>query len=125
MKSYSVFNIFVADDYGPLKSKTLMEHHIATGNAKPISFPPFHVSPVERDRIKVEVAKMKKRNVVKESVSPWSSRVLLIPKPGGTTRFCSDIRALNRVTVSDMFPLPQIDDILSKFGGSYVFFHYW
>jgi hypothetical protein len=57
-------HFFFADDYGPLKSKTLMAK-------KPKSFPPFHVSPVERDRIKVEEAKMKKKNVVKESVSPW------------------------------------------------------
>ncbi len=65
--------MFFVDDYGTLKSTTLMEHHIDTGDAEPISFLSFHVSPVERERIKEEVVKIKEENVIKESVSPWSS----------------------------------------------------
>jgi hypothetical protein len=43
-----------------------MEHHIDTGNSEPISFPPFHVSPMVRERIREEVAKMKNKNLIKE-----------------------------------------------------------
>ena len=114
-------HLFYDDDYGPLRTTTLLEHHIDTGNAEPIHFPPFHVSPAERERIRAEVEKMLRKRVAKISNSPWASRVLLIPKPDGTPRFCIDLRALNRVTVRDMYPLPRMDDILSKLGGSSVF----
>lgn len=97
-------HLFYMDDYGPLRSTTLMEHHIDTESAEPIRFPPFHVSPAERERIRMEVAKMKEKKVVKDSSSPWASRILLIPKPGGTPRFCIDLRALNRVTVRVCIP---------------------
>lgn len=35
---------------------------------------------------------------------------MLIPKPDGTSRFCTDYRKVNAVTVRDSFPLPRIDD---------------
>jgi hypothetical protein len=61
-----VFHSWMTKPYGPLKPTVLMEHHIDTGNSEPISFPPFHVSPMVIERIREEVAKMKKKNVIKE-----------------------------------------------------------
>jgi hypothetical protein len=43
-----------------------MEHHIDTRDSEPISFPPFYVSPMVRERIREEVAKMKNKNLIKE-----------------------------------------------------------
>lgn len=45
-------NLFLVDDYGPLKKTTLMEHLTDTGDARLISIIPFYVSPAERERIK-------------------------------------------------------------------------
>ena len=34
---------------------------------------------------------------------------------------CFDYRELNANTVSDSYPLPRIDDLLSRLGGCFVF----
>ncbi|KAK3889986.1 hypothetical protein Pcinc_006035 [Petrolisthes cinctipes] len=51
-------------------------------------------------------------------MSPWASPCLLIPKPDGSFRFCTDYRKVNQVTVQDSYPLPLIDDIIDEIGQS-------
>ena len=40
---------------------------------------------------------------------------------GGQLRFCCDFRYLNAVTVKDAYPIPRIDESLSKFGDAKFF----
>ena len=56
---------------------------------------------------------MLSNGIIKESRSPWSSRVVLIRKKDGKLRFCIDYRRLNKLTKSDVYPLPRIDDSLA------------
>ena len=41
---------------------------------------------------------------------------MLVPKPDGSYRFCTDFRRLNTITKSDSFPLPWIDDCIDHIG---------
>lgn len=47
--------------------------------------------------------------------------MLFARKKGGGLRLCFDYRALNANTVTDSYPLPRIDDLLSRLGGCKVF----
>ena len=48
--------------------------------------------------------------------SEWSSLCILVPKPDGSYRFCTDFRRVNAVTKSDTFPLLRIDDCIDRVG---------
>src|SRR5277367_228507 len=85
---------------------------IDTGAAKPIRVSPYRVSPKKKAEMKTAIGEMLREGVIEESRSPWSSPLLMVPKPGGGWRPCVDYRRLNEVTKSDVFPLPRMDDIL-------------
>ena len=59
---------------------------------------------------------MLENDLIEPSDSEWSSPCILVPKPDGSFRFCTDFRKLNAVTKSDSFPIPRIDDCIDKIG---------
>jgi len=99
----------------------LVQHKINTGDAAPISQPPYKSAWKEREYIQKYVESMKKQGVIEESQSPWSSPVVLVKKPDGSWRFCADYRKLNSVTEDDVYPLPVIEDALQRLEGSTLF----
>ena len=61
------------------------------------------------------------KEVIRPSVSPWSSPIVPVTKPDGCTRFCIDFRKVNSVTKKDAYPLPRIEETLNALGGSKYF----
>ena len=80
----------------------------------PISLPAYRTPLVKRKLVEESIADMLAEGVIRPSSSPYASPVTLVPKKDGTTRFCVDYRKLNSVTVRDQYPLPQIQDILTR-----------
>ena len=110
-------DIFSKDEYDIGKT-TLATHEINTENAAPIKGRAYKASPNEKKIIKKEIDEMIKRKIIKPSISPWSSPVVLVEKKNGKKRFCIDYRKLNAVTKKDNHPLPRVDELLDKFQGS-------
>ena len=66
--------------------------------------------------MKEEIEYMLENDIIEKSNSPWSSPCLLVPKPDGSYRFCTDFRKVNKVTKTDSFPIPRIDDCIDRVG---------
>lgn len=60
--------------------------------------------------MKADIEYLVSNNLAKPSYSPWSSPCLLAPKADNTPRFCTGYRKVNAVTVTDSFPMPQVED---------------
>ena len=61
------------------------------------------------------------QGVIKPSVSPWASPLVLVKKKDRRTRWVTDLRELNKQTIKDSYPLPNIKEILHSLQGSTLF----
>jgi len=87
-------------------------------NAKPFHAKAFPIPQVHEATIRREVERLCKEEVIeKDSDSQWAAPTFIIPKKGGTVRFVTDFRQLNKALKRKPFPIPNIQDILQKIGG--------
>ena len=100
---------------------TGIQHNIDTGKAKPVKQRMRRTPVCFAEEEEAHLQKMLKAGVIQESTSDWASAPVLIRKRDGSVRWCIDYRALNEVTVKDVFPLPLIDDCLDTLSGSIWF----
>ena len=67
-----------------------------------------------KPEVNKQVQEMVKNGIIKESASPYNSNVILVDKKDNTKRFVIDYRTLNKNTVQDSYPLPDVQDILDN-----------
>ena len=109
-------DVFVGSD-GKIGRTNYIQHHIRTEpGTKPIASRPYKVNYKNREVITKQIDEMLDKGIIQPSASPWAAPVVLVPKPDGSKRFCIDFRALNKVTILEQFPLPNIRQSLEIFG---------
>jgi hypothetical protein len=118
-------DLFSDDDTGRLSCTTKGCHEIRTGDALPIKKNPYRVPYALKDEMKRQLDTILEKGVITPCASPWAAPVILVPKksPDGTPkyRFCTDFRALNAVTQTPVYPIPDIKNNLSLMAGSRYF----
>jgi hypothetical protein len=113
-------NVF-AYNYNDIEGYNLLPHVITTITDKPIFIPRYRRSAYENEIISYEINLMLQAKIIQPSCSPYSSSVVLVPKPDGSKRVCIDYRKLNSITIADNFPMPRIQDNLDSLSGSNFF----
>ncbi len=106
------------DDYG---HTDLVEHAIYTEDKPPIKCRHRPLNPTIEGKFKEQIDHWLKQDVIEASASPWSFPVIAVPKKNGKIRFVIDYRGLNKITIKDSFPLPNIEDNLSRLAHSRIF----
>lgn len=104
-----------------LGCSNVAQHIIQTNHPFPIHQPPYPSAWKARANIQTQVDEMLEAGVIEPPTSPWASPVVLIKKKDGSWRFCVDYRKLNSITIKDVYPLPRIEDALSRLEGSFLF----
>ena len=84
--------------------------------SKPVKQHPYRMNPVKQQILREEVQYLLDNDFIEPSQSEWSSPCILVPKPDGTFRMCTDYRKVNSVTKTDTFPIPRIDYCIDNIG---------
>ncbi|WMV08136.1 hypothetical protein MTR67_001521 [Solanum verrucosum] len=71
--------------------------------------------------LKAQIQDLLDIGFIHPSASPWGAPVLFVKKNDGSMRIRIDYQQLNRVTIQNKYPLPQIDDLLDQLQGASVF----
>lgn len=89
---------------------------------KTVNVPSYRYAHFKKGEIEREVDEMLRSGLIRPSTSLFSCPVLLVRKKDGCCWFCTDYRDLNEVTtVSDIFSIPTIDEMLDELHGVRVF----
>lgn len=95
---------------------------ILSRNATPVQHKLRKVPLIIKDEVKVLIKDMLDTGIIEPvEASEWVSPVVILKKADGKLRFCVDLRSLNNCVVADVFPLPNINELLSTLGGARYF----
>ena len=100
---------------------TLIPHEIKLTDDSVVNLPYRRIVPSRVPEVKSLLQDLLDRGVIRKSMSPYASPVVLVRKRDGSLRLCIDYRRLNAQTQKDAFPLPRIEETLESLGGSKLF----
>ncbi|KAF9762051.1 Retrovirus-related Pol polyprotein from transposon 17.6 [Nosema granulosis] len=99
----------------------IKKHQINTGTAEPIFNRTGRIPVHYEAEVEKEILSNLKLGIIRESNSPWSSRIVPVTKKDGSLRLCIDYRPLNKITIKDKYPIPRIDEILDSLAAAKIF----
>ena len=82
------------------------------------------LSPEKLKWAKKEIDELLEAGIIRRSNSPFASALHMVPKSsasGNTFRLCGDYRQINRGTVVDKYPVPNLQTLFHRLGGSSIF----
>lgn len=117
----SVFSELSEKEFPSLQFDSLDVLSNKTIQSKTYRFPQAH-----EEMVKKEMEKMLNLKIISHSKSPFNSPVWVVPKKDDVNgekqwRIVIDYRNLNKITIPDKYPLPNITDIIDQLGNAKYF----
>ena len=91
-------------------------HYVEIEGSRPIKQHPYRMNPTKLQYLREEIQYLLDNDFIEPSQIDWSSPCILVPKPDGTFRMCTDYRKVNSVTKTDSFPVLRIDNCIDTIG---------
>lgn len=122
---YQYRDIFYCEGI-PLSFTHTVKHELRLTDETPIFVRSYRQAPQQRLEIQKQVDNLLNQGIIRESISPWSCPVHIVPKKPDASgkvkwRLVIDYRRLNDRIIEDKYPLPNINDILDRLGRAQYF----
>ena len=109
-----------------LGTTNVVMHEIRTADENPTFQRQYRIAEIHSEEILNQTNELIKTNFIEESDSPYNSPIWIVPKKPDAQgnkrwRMVIDFRQLNKKTISDAYPLPNITHILDQLGGAQYF----
>ena len=78
---------------------------------------PYRMNPDDCATVRKQIDDWKEHGVITDSISPWSSNVVLVRKADKKARVAIDYRKLNAITKKDAYMLPRVDHVFDMMSG--------
>jgi len=93
--------------------------------SKPFHRPIYRTSAAQQKELKEQIEDLLRKGMISESKSPYSSPVMLVPKPGAKEgdpmRLVVDFRKLNEDTIKNRYALPLASELFDRVQGAQYF----
>ena len=112
------------DTFTGLGCITGVTHHIKVDpNYKPVVHPPRKVPVTLRSKVKDELERMERLNVIERVHKPtdWVNSMVTIVKPNGKLRICIDPLHLNQAIKREYYPMKTIEEVATRMPNAKVF----
>jgi len=94
--------VFALSD-SELGETDLVQHKIETNGAVPFRSSPHRLPYALRVELETELT-----GCIEQSTSPYASGLVLVRKKDGGLRICVDYRGINKDTIPDCYPIPEL-----------------
>lgn len=109
-----------------LTATSAIKHKIMTKDDQPVYTKSYRYPHAFKNDVEQQIKELLDNGIIRHSTSPYSSPIWVVPKKLDASgkrkvRVVIDYRKINEKTISDKFPIPQIDEILDNLGKSVYF----
>lgn len=103
-----------------------VKHKLNTSNDSPIYTKIYRYPYAQKPEVDKQIQEMLDNKIIRHSDSPYNAPIWVVPKKIDASgkikwRIVIDYRKLNDATKEDKYPIPNIEDLLSKLGKSNYF----